>query len=279
MMDGDHPENDTTPLLDTPGIRKFQMLTGMLQWLCIIGRLDIQFSTTSLNRFNASPRQGHLSRALRVFGYLKKYKNKRIAVDSRPPILKLDDSVVISKEDLAEIRRLYPEAEEEIDPNIPSPKGDELHITGMFDSDLAHDHQTRRSVTGYIIFVGRTPVSWTARRQGSIESSTYGAEFNAMRAATQEIISIRYTLRSFGIPINSPSDMWGDNLGVLQNVTFAASQLKKKHLAISYHLNREAVSAGIIRPRKIASADNHADIFTKALAATPFLYHVHDIML
>ena len=43
-------------------------------------------SVISLSRFSACPREGHLNRALRVFGYLKKNKNRRIILDSRDPI-------------------------------------------------------------------------------------------------------------------------------------------------------------------------------------------------
>jgi hypothetical protein len=41
-------------------IRKYQMLIGMAQWACVIGRLDIGFAVSSLSRFLAAPRQGHL---------------------------------------------------------------------------------------------------------------------------------------------------------------------------------------------------------------------------
>jgi hypothetical protein len=44
---GCHPELDESQLLDLNGIRKYQMLIGMAQWACTIGRLDIAFAILS----------------------------------------------------------------------------------------------------------------------------------------------------------------------------------------------------------------------------------------
>ncbi len=83
---GDHPKRDTSKLLNDEGHRKYQMLIGMLVWVITIGRIDVAHVTSSLSRFTACPRQGHLERLLRVSGYLKKRPNRRIVVDSQEPI-------------------------------------------------------------------------------------------------------------------------------------------------------------------------------------------------
>ena len=84
---GDHPELHTSEFLNDEGHLYYQMLVGMLNWIVGIGRFDISHATSSLARFSSCPRKGHLERALRVFGYLKKYPNKRIVLDSRDPII------------------------------------------------------------------------------------------------------------------------------------------------------------------------------------------------
>ena len=94
------------------------MLIGILNWVTYLGRLDIAFPAASLSRFNACPREGHLNRVLRVFGYLKKTKNRRIIVDSEDPIyvggedaMNLDFTQIFNEQ--------YPDAKEEIDVNLP----------------------------------------------------------------------------------------------------------------------------------------------------------------
>ena len=163
VTDGDHPEEDTSELLNDEDHRWYQMLIGMLNWIVCIGRLDIAFATSSLSRFTACPRKGHMDRVLRVFGYLRKYHNRRIVVDSRDPVL------VGGKDSLAMdfgqlFKELYPDAKEEVDCKVPVPLIDELEITAFVDSDHAHDRVTRRSITGLLILVGRTPVFFMSKR-------------------------------------------------------------------------------------------------------------------
>ena len=269
MVDGDHPEEDASALLDEVEHQRYQMLIGMLNWIVCIGRIDVAFSTSSLSRFTASPRKGHYDRAIRIFGYLKKYRNKRIVVDSRDSI-RVGGKDALDKDYTDLLKDFYPDAAEEIDSKVPKPLIDELEITVFVDSDHAHDRVTRRSITGLLILVGRTPVYFMSKRQGAIETSTYGAEFCAMRTAVEEVQSVRYMLRCLGVKVKHASLVCGDNKGVVQNCTIPESLLKKKHVAIAYHKTRESAAAGIIHPIKVMSINNFADILTKALGGKVF---------
>ena len=140
-----------------------------------------------------------------------------------------------------------------------------MNTSIWFDSDYAHDKVTFKSISGIIIFVGKTPVKWTSTRQGAIKSSTYGAEFMAGRSAVEEAKAIRYMLRSLGCKLDGPTQIYGDNLGMLQSSTIPDSTLKKKWEQISFHIVREATAAGIVDPRKVLTTDNIADALTKSL--------------
>jgi hypothetical protein len=120
-------------------------------------------------------------------------------------------------------------------------------------------------------------VFYSSKRQGAVETSTYGAEFFAMRTGTEETIAVRYMLRCLGVKVEFASYMFGDNLGVVQIATIKDSLLKKKHVAISYHRVREAAAAGIVHPMKIDSKDNYADLLTKSLPEKVFCALVGDI--
>ena len=54
----------------------------------------------------------------------------------------------------------------------------------------------------------------------------------------------------------------------VQNTSRPESQIKKKHLSISYHRCREAQAAGTIRIAKEGTKTNIADMFTKLLPGT-----------
>jgi hypothetical protein len=105
-----------------------------------------------------------------------------------------------------------------------------LETSVFFDADHAHDHQTWRSITGIIVFVGSTPVLWPSKHQGCIATSTYTAEFVAMRSAIEEVISIQYMLRCLGILVTKPTNLYGDNFGVIQSATIPEGELKRNML-------------------------------------------------
>ena len=92
-----------------------------------------------------------------MFGYLKKYLNKRIAGDSRDPIITGGDLSHYSKL-VEEFKEEYPKAMEDIYEYLPPPLIDDMAITVFVNSDHAHDKVTRRSITGLIMLVGRNPV-------------------------------------------------------------------------------------------------------------------------
>lgn len=85
-----------------------------------------------------------------------------------------------------------------------------------------------------IIFVRRTPVFFSSKRQDAIETSTYGAEFCAMISAVEGTIAIRYMLRCVGVKMVHSYVLLGDNPRVVRNASIPDSKLKKKHVA-PYH--------------------------------------------
>ncbi len=77
----------------------------------------------------------------------------------------------------------------------------------------------KQSTTGVVIFLNGAPIKWYSKRQNTIESSTFGSEFNAIRIAAEMNDSICYKLRIFGIPIKGPTNTFCDNESVVRDST------------------------------------------------------------
>eukprot|EP00957_Ditylum_brightwellii_P041512 3144084-Ditylum_brightwellii.AAC.1 len=88
-----------------------------------------------------------------------------------------------------------------------------------------------------------------SKQQGTIETSTYGAEFVAMKTAVKEVYK--------------PSRIIGDNCSVIINSTVPSSSLKKNHVAISYHMACKTTAAHIVHPLKTKVTWNFSDVLTK----------------
>jgi hypothetical protein len=254
----DHPEVDTTELLDQDGINQYQSLIGELQWAVSLGCFDIQQAVTSMSRFRAAPREGHLRRLKRVFGYLKKYPEGAIRFRTGIP-----SHVEPEHTDFDWAHTVYGEEPEEIPQDLPEPKGKAVRATTCVDANLYHCLVTGRACTGILHFVNQTPVEWFSKRQGSVETATYGSEFVAARQATEQIMDLRYTLCAMGIPLEGPSWMFGDNQSVITSSTIPHSLLSKRHNALSYHRVREAIARKIFYFCKMDGKQNPADCLTK----------------
>ena len=74
----DHPEEDNSAPLNSLGMHNYQMIIGCLNFIVTLDRMDIGYATSSLARFSAGLREGHLARALRILGHLKKRNNLEI---------------------------------------------------------------------------------------------------------------------------------------------------------------------------------------------------------
>ena len=161
----------------------------------------------------------------------------------------------------------YRDAKEAIPPNKPEARGNKVLLSCFVDANHAGNTKDRRSQSGILLFLNRAPIQWFSKRQATVEASTFGAEFCAMRIATELIEALRYKLRMFGVPIDGPTNVFCDNEAVYKNIAIPESTLKKKHHSIAYHRCREAVAAGTMRVAKEGTERNLADLFTKILPA------------
>ncbi len=96
----------------------------------------------------------------------------------------------------------YPDAEELRPRNAPEPLGNDIVIRVLYvDANHAVNLKNRRSHTGLIIYVNNSPIMWFSKRQKTVESSSFGSEFVALRIATELIEALRYKLRTFGVRV------------------------------------------------------------------------------
>ena len=100
----------------------------------------------------------------------------------------------------------------------------------------------------------------------------------ATRIGIELIESLRYKLRSFGVPITGPATVLVDNQSVVHNGQRPESTLTKKYNAVSYHKIRESVASGIVEIYKINSEDNIADLLTQCLSGVKTKYHVANVL-
>ena len=261
------PELDATDFCDTNLINFYQNMIGILRWACELGRLDILLETALLSQYMVSPRMGHLKQAINMFAYLKNHERSWLVLDPE----KFDIEWVpmgnepSPRERAAMLSKIYPDAVDVDPPGMPRPLGASVQLTMFVDADHAGNQVTRRSHTGILIFGNLAPIQWLSKKQNTVESSTFGSEFVALKTGIELVEGLRYKLKMLGVPVEGETRVLCDNQSVIKNGSFPESVLKKKHCSVAYHVVRESVAAKKALLFYENSKSNLADLFTKVL--------------
>ena len=250
---------DESPELDAGLASYYQSQIGILHWMVELGRVDIITEVSLLASHLALPREGHLEAVFHIYAYLKCKHNSRMVFDPTYP------TIDMTKFMAHDWKEFYGDVQEPVPLNSPAPRGKEVDLRMFVDSDHAGDQRTRRSRTGFFILLNSAPIAWMSKKQPTIETSVFGAEFVALKHGLETLRGIRYKLRMMGVPLSGPSYVYGDNMLVIHNTQRPESTLKKKSNAICYHFARESVAMGEAMTGHVESSENPADFATKVI--------------
>ena len=144
------PELDVSPELDAEDASYYQSLIGVLRWIVELGRVDICLEVSMLSSHLALPREGHMQQVFQTFAYLKNYHNTELVYDPSDPVV---DMLQFQRHDWTASEFGHIEGWEELPPNMPEPWGVGFIMRAKVDADHAADTMTRRSRTGFLVFL------------------------------------------------------------------------------------------------------------------------------
>jgi len=260
LPSGYKPELDGSKEVDDETAIVYMQFVGILRWLVELGRIDVAAGVSMMSAYNAMPRVGHFHAVLHMFAYLENNLDWELAMDCRPK-----EWNVIPEQSWKEF---YPFAKDELPPDMPEPLGKAVELTMFVDASHAANVVTRQSRTGVIIYVMGAPVIWFSKKQNSIETSSFGSEFMALKTGIELLEGLRYKLRMMGVPIDGYCSTFVDNNSVVVNTSSPESTLKKKSNSIAYHFARAKSAADVLRIDWVPTDENCADILTKLLTGT-----------
>ena len=159
--------------------------------------------------------------------------------------------------------------------------GDELILVGYTDSDFMSDKDSRKSTCGYVFTLGSGAISWRSVKQSCIADSTTEAEYVAASEAAKEAVWLRKFLQDLEVvpAVTAPLKLFCDNSGAVAQSKEPRNHKKQKHIERKYHLIRDIVQRGDVEVTQIASQQNLADPFTKAIPGKPFNLHLESMAM
>jgi hypothetical protein len=180
MSEGYHPEVDDSPLCTKNDPSKYRSIIGCCIWIIVLGRFDITYTTSAMSRFNMLTIEGHLKAVKRILSYLKTFPKARVIIGTSYPAHSM-----YPIEDHSNWMEFYPDAIEDIPKDLPPEKRPRVRMTVYVDADHSHDLVIRRSITGILVMLNKTPIRWVSKLQKTVETSTYGSELVVSRVTTK----------------------------------------------------------------------------------------------
>jgi hypothetical protein len=195
-------------------------------------RPELSYSVHILSQFMQQPRTEHWTAALRVVRYLKGNPGQGVFLDSTS----------------------------------------DLFLHGWCDADWAACPLTRRSLTGWIIFLGNSPISWKTKKQQVVSRSSAESEYRSMANTTCELKWVKSILCSLGISHSMPMQLFCDSQFALHIAKNPVFHERTKHIEVDCHFIRNEILHGHLQPSYVSTHAQLADIFTKALGRAPFQF-------
>ena len=151
-------------------------------------------------------------------------------------------------------------------------------LWGFVDADFASDAETRRSHTGYCLFLNGGPISWKSTRQQSVSLSTAEAEWYAASEAGKEIVYLRFILEDFGLKQRGPTKLYEDSRAVICMAENPVNRKASRHIDTRRYWIGEAVAAKVIKLLPCTTQRMVADALTKSLPAVTFHQHRYTML-
>ena len=212
--------------------------------------------------------------------YLVKHSRPDIANVTRELSKSMDKATPAAYKELGRVIKFVLDRRDygiKIEPKMPQQDG--LWTMVMYtDSDYAGDKDSRKSVSGFILFLMNVPVLWRSKAQKSVTLSSAEAEYVSLSEAAKEIKFVYQILITMGLKVKTPVVVRVDNIGAIFMSENISTTSRSKHVDIRYKYVNEMVEEGFLKVIFVRSADNVADGFTKNISGDLYESHKKDYL-
>ena len=151
----------------------------------------------------------------------------------------------------------------------------DFQLVAYSDADWGNCPTSGRSLTGYCVFLGPSLISWKTKKQKVVSKSSAEAEYRSMSHTTSELVWLEGLLQDLNVFVPQPINLYCDNTAAQHIAENPVLHERTKHIKLDVHYVRENVQTGFIKLHHVSSAQQLADIMTKALGADSIIISFH----
>jgi hypothetical protein len=227
-------EGQSTP--NVTHTKFFQHTTGLMQYIYQNTRPDIGFVTHELSKQQCNPGEVHLDAAKMAGRYLKGTIN---------------------------LGPVYGD----------TPDGEKGQLWAAADSDWATCKDSRKSISAHYVRWNRGPLAWVCKQQDGVATSTTEAEYVSASTCAKKVVYLTRLLAGLGSKVPKPVVIFEDNRGCRLMSENATQSSRTRHIDTARHNVCDLVEKLAVRLIDCPTADNPADLLTKALPPVDFKKH------
>ena len=149
-----------------------------------------------------------------------------------------------------------------------------FQVTGKSDSNYATCNETRKSVTGFIVFLEGAVIAVKSGMQKIVALSVTEAEMIALVQCVQEMIYTMKVLESLELKVKKPMIVDCDNKGAVDLANGWSIGGGTKHIDVRIMFLRQLKEQGTIHVQWCSTDHNESDIFTKNTPNKTFNRHI-----